>query len=77
MAEGASVDNPYVPFTSELDWRVAQWAVKETVGNSAFDRLLEIPEVHSFCYSLPHLNLSTRWLKGWDSHSTMSAAYTK
>ncbi|KAJ3512046.1 hypothetical protein NMY22_g15452 [Coprinellus aureogranulatus] len=38
-------DNPYAPFESELDWRVAQWAVKETVSQSAFDRLLEIPGV--------------------------------
>ncbi|TEB25366.1 hypothetical protein FA13DRAFT_1756601 [Coprinellus micaceus] len=45
MEGDADKDNPYAPFTSELDWRVAQWAVKEKVGHSAFDRLLDIPGV--------------------------------
>jgi hypothetical protein len=37
--------NKFAPFVSELDWRIAQWAVKDGPGHSAFDRLLEIPEV--------------------------------
>jgi hypothetical protein len=37
--------NPFFPFASELDWRIAQWAVKDGPGHSAFNRLLEIPEV--------------------------------
>lgn len=35
----------FAPFTSELDWQVAQWFIKEDVGHSAFDRFLQIPEV--------------------------------
>lgn len=51
-------DNPYAPFASEVDWRVAQWAVKETVGQSAFDRFLEIPGVsHLQIHSIIHLIL--------------------
>jgi hypothetical protein len=37
--------NPFAPFLSELDWRVAQWAIKDSSGHKAFDRLLEIPGV--------------------------------
>ena len=43
MAEG-DVGN-FHPFSSELDWRVAQWVIKDGPGHSAFDRLLEIPGV--------------------------------
>jgi hypothetical protein len=38
--------NPFFPFASELDWRVAQWAVKDGPGHNAFNRLLEIPGVN-------------------------------
>lgn len=37
--------NGFAPFASELDWRVANWAIKEGVGHNAFDRLLSIPGV--------------------------------
>ena len=33
----------YAPFVSELDWRVACWAIKDGPGQKAFDRLLSIP----------------------------------
>ncbi|KAF5364863.1 hypothetical protein D9757_012750 [Collybiopsis confluens] len=35
----------YRPFASRLDWELAQWAVKEKITHSSFDRLLQIPEV--------------------------------
>lgn len=37
--------NGFAPFASELDWRVAHWAVRDGPGNNAFDRLLAIPGV--------------------------------
>ena len=40
--------NPFAPFSSELDWKVAQWAVKDGPGHNAFDRLLAIPGVGNF-----------------------------
>jgi len=40
--------NPFFPFASELDWKVARWAVKDGPGHSAFNRLLEIPGVSKF-----------------------------
>ena len=41
----ADEDSKYFPFSSELDWRVARWAIKDGPGHNAFDRLLEIPGV--------------------------------
>ncbi|KAF8900108.1 hypothetical protein CPB84DRAFT_1847370 [Gymnopilus junonius] len=41
----AEEGNAFYPFASELDWKVAQWAIKDRPGNNAFDRLLEIPGV--------------------------------
>jgi len=37
--------NRFAPFSSELDWRVAHWAVKDGPGHNAFNRFLEIPGV--------------------------------
>jgi hypothetical protein len=42
---GVDKDATFYPFASELDWRVASWVIKESPGNKAFDRLLEIPGV--------------------------------
>lgn len=38
-------DTKFLPFTSELDWKIAQWAVKDGPGHNAFNRLLKIPGV--------------------------------
>jgi hypothetical protein len=54
--EGEAEDTPattsggnafYYPFSSELDWHVANWVIKESPGNNAFDRFLAIPGVRS------------------------------
>lgn len=37
--------NPYAPFASEIDWRVARWAVKDGIGHNALNQLLGIPGV--------------------------------
>jgi len=44
MEEGGE-PNPFEPFSSELDWRIAHWAVKDGPGHNAFNRFLEIPGV--------------------------------
>jgi hypothetical protein len=44
MEEGGE-PNPFAPFSSELDWRVAHWAVKDGPGHNALNRLFEIPGV--------------------------------
>lgn len=35
----------FAPFASEVDWRVARWAIQEGIGHKSFDRLLSIPGV--------------------------------
>ena len=41
-----SVNTWFHPFTSELDWKVANWVVLESLGHKAFDRFMAIPRVH-------------------------------
>lgn len=43
--------NPYAPFASELDWRIARWAVHDGIGHSSLDQLLGIPGVRLFSCS--------------------------
>ncbi|KAL1700331.1 hypothetical protein EV121DRAFT_214394, partial [Schizophyllum commune] len=58
----------YLPFASELDWRIALWAVKEDVSQGAFNRLLAIPGVRDSLsprplvqsISLPHCQVYER-----------------
>jgi hypothetical protein len=45
MDAGNGDSNEYAPFASEMDWKIAQWAIKDGPGNAAFDRLLAIPQV--------------------------------
>ncbi|KAJ3756691.1 hypothetical protein EV360DRAFT_30984, partial [Lentinula raphanica] len=35
----------YSPFPSRLEWEISQWAVKEKVSQSSFNRLLKIPQI--------------------------------
>ncbi|KAJ3728250.1 hypothetical protein C8R42DRAFT_533312, partial [Lentinula raphanica] len=35
----------YKPFNSRLEWEIAQWAVKEKISQSSFNRLLNIPDI--------------------------------
>lgn len=37
--------NFYAPFALEMDWRVAEWVVKDNIGHNSFDHLLQIPGV--------------------------------
>lgn len=38
-------DARFRPFASELDWKIAQWAVADSSSHAAFDRFLSIPGV--------------------------------
>ncbi|KAJ3833014.1 hypothetical protein F5878DRAFT_666038 [Lentinula raphanica] len=38
-------DKAFAPFASEMDWRIAEWVVKDGIGHKSFDRLLAIPGV--------------------------------
>ena len=49
LAVGAHADEieslVWQPFESEMDWRVASWAINEEAHNGVVDRLLSIPGV--------------------------------
>lgn len=38
-------DQMYLPFASEMDWKIAEWVVKDGIGHKSLDRLLSIPGV--------------------------------
>ena len=44
-SSSATMDNTYKPFASEMDWRIANWVVKEGLGNNTFNQLCKIPGV--------------------------------
>jgi hypothetical protein len=50
MQDGMEPLSSFAPFASELDWRVALWAIKDGIGHKSFDRLLAIPGVSSSCW---------------------------
>lgn len=41
-------NNPWVPFNSEKDWKIARWAKLRGVGSTAFSELLAIDGVHFY-----------------------------
>jgi hypothetical protein len=41
--------NPWAPFSSEIDWKVARWAKLRGAGSTAFSDLLAINGVCFFC----------------------------
>lgn len=45
MGSPGDEGNHFAPFASELDWRIASWAVKDGIGHKSFDCLLSIPGV--------------------------------
>lgn len=45
MDVDVNMEDKFAPFASELDWRVARWAVQEGIGHKSFDRLMAIPGV--------------------------------
>ena len=56
IGEAALPEQEFAPFASELDWRVARWAVQEGIGHKSLDRLLSIPGVS--CCLFIHLEHS-------------------
>ncbi|KAJ6494341.1 hypothetical protein C8R45DRAFT_1135107 [Mycena sanguinolenta] len=42
---GSDLPNGFAPFASELDWRIAEWVIKDSPGYKAFNCLLNIPGV--------------------------------
>ena len=42
---GEGSDEKLAPFSLEMDWRIAEWAVKSRTGHKQLDRFLRIPGV--------------------------------
>jgi hypothetical protein len=73
--------NPYLPFASELDWRIARWIIKDGVGHKSLDRLLAIPGVciyhfHFLWISNIKITIHRLW-KNLGFHSTIHNPFTK
>lgn len=45
----------YHPFASEIDWRVAQWVIRQSKSNKAADELMAIPGV-GYCYNISRMS---------------------
>ena len=43
-------DGRFAPFDLEVDWRVAEWALKSGVSHRQLDRLLAIPHIMHLLY---------------------------
>ncbi|KAG1766583.1 hypothetical protein EDD22DRAFT_950509 [Suillus occidentalis] len=57
--------NKFAPFTSELDWRVACWAIQDGIEHKSFDRLMTISGVaEKLGLSYQNILLETK-LEGW------------
>jgi len=71
-------DNPYAPFASELDWRIACWVVKDGIGHKSFDRFLSIPGVCFYIVKNPYNWIRYyRFVKSLDSPTTIYVASIK
>lgn len=41
-------DHHFYPFKSEMDWNIARWSVKDSPGQNAMNRLLQVPGVREY-----------------------------
>ena len=51
LMKNGQASGPFSSFSSELDWKIAEWAVKDSIGHTSLDHLLAIPEVRSLIIS--------------------------
>ena len=80
LGEGSSAAvNRFTPFASELDWRVACWAIQDGIGHKSFDRLMAIPGVSAVIYGIEFilLTLYDRSLRSLVCHTRTYGAYTR
>lgn len=43
-------DNIFAPFASSIEWKIAEWAIKDSIGHNSLDRFLSIPGVSQMYY---------------------------
>jgi hypothetical protein len=80
LGEGSSAaDNRFAPFASELDWRVACWAIQDGIGHKSFDRLMAISGVRAINYGIEviFLTLCDRLQRSLVYHTRTYADYTR
>ena len=69
--DGSSSDKTdFAPFASEMDWKIANWVIKDGPGHAAFDCLLAIPDVRDHLIISTIYILSCRFGKNWAFHTT-------
>ncbi|KIK66488.1 hypothetical protein GYMLUDRAFT_157964 [Collybiopsis luxurians FD-317 M1] len=42
----------YAPFSSCIEWELAQWVIKEKISWKSFDQLLQIPQIALLSFDL-------------------------
>ncbi|KAJ3832814.1 hypothetical protein F5878DRAFT_666227 [Lentinula raphanica] len=47
-------DEAFAPFATEMDWKIAEWVIKDGIGHKSLDRLLAIPGVRFFPSHFSH-----------------------
>jgi hypothetical protein len=73
----AKPNNIYAPFASEMDWRIADWVVKDNIGHNSLNRLLGIPGVSVFYfYLLESLTKFCRWWRNLVYRTRTSQVFT-
>lgn len=63
ISHGLYQSNPYSPFASEIDWKVAKWAKLRGQGSTAVSDLLGIPGVStrsSSTFESTHVSTASR-----------------
>lgn len=53
-----STDNPYAPFRSHMDWKIAEWAKERSPTSNAFSELLAIKGVSLIALRMPSLHMT-------------------
>ncbi|KIK50407.1 hypothetical protein GYMLUDRAFT_110459, partial [Collybiopsis luxurians FD-317 M1] len=54
----------YVPFSSHIEWELAQWAIKEKISQKSFNWLLQIPQVALLSFDL-QMVLNSKKTRSW------------
>ena len=62
MGDVPTFDQAFAPFASELDWKIASWAVQEGIGQKTLDRLFSIPRVGLVSSSVLFSTIIPTWI---------------
>ena len=73
-----SAENPFYPFSSNMEWEIARWAKMRGPSSTAFTELMNIEGVSFFSFMMYRLDwpLNSRLLNGWGSPSRIPQSST-